>query len=135
MPKLNLIDLGGVTKSLSEWCKDFNIDRKVVSTRIHTYKWPVMKALMTPAAPARTDLPAGVSRRGKRFQVTHILDRKPYYLFSSPDQAEAEKLAAAAAALRNRVGVEQFVYLYQHQRDLLREWIRNEAHIAEAAPT
>lgn len=41
--------MDGITKSLSEWCEEFNRDYNVVKTRVVRCGWDLRKALMTPS--------------------------------------------------------------------------------------
>ena len=43
-----MCEMNGVTKSLSEWCAEYQMPLSVVSSRIRVMGWPVEKALTTP---------------------------------------------------------------------------------------
>lgn len=42
------VTIDGVTKTLAEWCREYDIDYRVVHTRITNLKWDAVKAIITP---------------------------------------------------------------------------------------
>lgn len=42
-------DINGRTKTLSEWCEEYGVDRHMVWLRITRYNWDVKRALETPS--------------------------------------------------------------------------------------
>ena len=48
-----LIEIGGVTKSLPEWCEIYGLHSSIVYTRMHRLGWSGEKAITTPKNPPR----------------------------------------------------------------------------------
>lgn len=44
----HLITYNGVTKTLTEWCETFNLNRDAIYSRLNKYGWSVERALTTP---------------------------------------------------------------------------------------
>lgn len=63
------ITINGVTKCLSDWCKEYNMNRRQVSIRIKRFGWEPLRALTTPFRPRCIDL------TGQRFGKLLVLKR------------------------------------------------------------
>lgn len=47
-PYLKLFSMNGVSKHLKEWCDEYNVEFKIVNSRIFNSGWDLNKALFTP---------------------------------------------------------------------------------------
>lgn len=46
--KQKIITYNGISLTIGEWAKKYNIEKGTLASRINNYKWPVKKALTTP---------------------------------------------------------------------------------------
>lgn len=43
-----IFTIKGLTKTMADWCEEYNVNYKLVECRVNKYKWDIEKALTTP---------------------------------------------------------------------------------------